>query len=85
MEKIIYKVKDELGIHTRPAGLLAKEARTYQSAIVIGNGKREVDAKKIIGIMSLGVKSGETISLTIEGSDEVLAATKLKVFLEENL
>lgn len=85
MEKIAYKIKDELGIHARPAGLLAKEASTYHSRIMIGNGQKEVDAKKIIGIMSLGVKIGETINLTIEGSDEALATAKLKVFLEENL
>ena len=69
MKTIEYTIKDALGIHARPAGLLVKE----------------VDAKRIIGVMGLGVKCGDTVKLTIEGEDEETAAAAMQAFLEGNL
>ena len=70
MKTIEYTIKDALGIHARPAGLLVKEAGKFASKIMIASPKKEVDAKRIMGVMGLGVKCGDTIKLTIEGEDE---------------
>ena len=85
MKTIEYTITDALGIHARPAGLLVKEAGKFQSKIRIASPKREVDAKRIMGVMGLGVKGGDTIKLTIEGEDEEAAAVAMQAFLESNL
>ena len=54
MKTFNYVIKDELGIHARPAGLLVKEAAKFQSAVKIAKDGKEVDAKRIFGVMGLG-------------------------------
>lgn len=85
MEKINYKITNQLGIHARPAGQLVKLVEEYKCKIFIGKGDKEVDAKRIIGIMSLGVKQGDIINVTFDGEDELIAATTVEKFLKENL
>ncbi len=85
MKTIEYTIKDALGIHARPAGMLVKEAGKFASKIMIAGPKKEVDAKRIMGVMSLGVKCGDTVKLTIEGEDEESAAAAMQAFLEGNL
>ena len=85
MKEFMYTVKDEQGIHARPAGLLVKKAASYASTIMIGKGEKSADAKRIFGVMGLGVKNGEEIFMTAEGPDEEAAADGIKAFLEANL
>lgn len=85
MKVVTYTIKDELGIHARPAGMLVKEAAQFKSDIKISGPKKEVDAKRIMGVMSMGVKKGETVKLTINGPDEDAAAAALEKFLHANL
>lgn len=85
MKTVQYTIKDELGIHARPAGMLVKEAAQFKSNIKIAGPNKEVDAKRIMGVMSMGVKQGDTVTLTIEGEDEAQAAEALEKFLQENL
>ena len=85
MKEIIYKIKDEIGIHARPAGLLVKKAAEFQSDIKISKGDKTVDAKKIFGVMSLGAKCGDQVKVVITGNDEDSAAEELRRFFEENL
>ena len=80
MKKIVYTIKDELGIHVRPAGLLVKEIQKYESDVTI-----EKNGKSVSALMGLGVKCGETVSVTVEGSDEESAAAAVEAFLKENL
>ena len=85
MKEITYKIKEEVGIHARPAGLLVKKASDFSSEITIVKGEKSVDAKKIFGVMSLGAKCGDEIKLTISGADEEQAAQELSKFLAENI
>ncbi len=87
MKTITYTITDALGLHARPAGILVKNAGGYASKITIKNQEngKEADAKRIIGVMALGVKCGNTIELTVDGSDEEKAAAELQAFLKENL
>ncbi len=85
MKQISYVITDELGIHARPAGMLVKVAAGFQSSIKISNGAKEADAKRILGLMGLAIKKGDTAVLTIEGPDEDAAAEALEKFLQENL
>ena len=57
MKTFDYTVKDELGIHARPAGLLVKEAKNFTSKITIKKGEKEVDATRVMAVMALGYRA----------------------------
>ena len=85
MKEFKYVITDPEGIHARPAGILVKQAAGYQSAVTIAKGEKSADAKRIFGVMGLGVKTGEEITITVEGADEDTAVAELETFFKENL
>lgn len=85
MQSFNYVIKDEVGIHARPAGLLVKEAKKYESTITIVKGDKSAVATKLMAVMALGVKCGEEITVNIEGADEESTASAIKAFLEANM
>ena len=85
MKSFNYTIKDAQGIHARPAGVLVKEAGRFKSDITIEKDGKKADAKRIFAVMGLGIKSGETITVNIEGEDEDRAASSLQGFLQNNL
>ncbi|MCI5518147.1 HPr family phosphocarrier protein [Roseburia sp. MUC/MUC-530-WT-4D] len=85
MKEFTYTIKDEMGIHARPAGLFVKEAAAFPCAVTITKDGKEVDAKRIFGVMGLGVKCGQEITLKTDGEKEEEAMETLSKFLEENL
>lgn len=85
MKTFDYTIKDEVGIHARPAGMLAKLAKSYDSEITITRGEKTVGAAKLMALMGLGVKCGDTITVTVTGGDEETAMESIKSFLESNL
>ena len=84
MRTFMYTIKVPVGMHARHAGLLVREASRYASGITLTLGERSVDAKRVLGLMGLGVKQGDTVKITVEGEDEDLAALKMKAFMWEN-
>ena len=84
MKEFEFVVTDPQGIHARPAGLLVKEAKKFESNISVFKGARKGDLKKIFTVMALGVKKGETIKVQVEGADEEQAASAVEAFLKEN-
>ena len=85
MKNFEYTIKDELGIHARPAGMLGKEAKKYQSKITITKEGKTAEASKLMAVMSLGVKCGQTVQIAVEGPDEEEAAAGIQAFFEANL
>ena len=85
MKDFTYVITDKEGIHARPAGELVKAAKEYQSSVTIIKDEKKADAKKLFGLMGLGVKQGMEITVQIEGEDEDAAAAALEAFLKENL
>ena len=85
MKNFNYVIKDEVGIHARPASELVKEAKKYSSTITIIKGDKSAVATKLMAVMSLGVKCGEEITVTVEGEDEDTAVEKMKDFMEANM
>ena len=85
MQTIHYVITDENGIHARPAGLFVKAAGNFSSDIKIAKGGKEADAKRLFGVMGLGVKCGDEIVVTAAGADEEQAAKELESFLKANL
>ena len=85
MREFHYVIKDAQGIHARPAGLFVKEAAACECNVTIAKDGKEVDAKRILGVMGLGAKQGQEIVLKTEGVDEEAAMERLSAFLKENL
>lgn len=85
MQQFTYCIKDPLGIHARPAGLLVKEVQGYGSKVEIIKDDKTVDASKIMAVMSLGIKCGNTITLKVSGETEETEAKKLLEFFQTTL
>ncbi len=85
MTQFTYEIKDQFGIHARPAGLLVKTAEKFNSQITLVKETKEADAKKLFGVMGLGVKVDDKITVKIDGDDEENAKEALLSFFQENL
>ncbi len=82
MNSFEFTVKDPEGIHARPAGVLTKAAKSLGGGIMITKGEKTIDAQKMFALMGLGIKSGETITVSSENAE---ALAEFKKILEENL
>jgi phosphocarrier protein len=85
MKESAYAITDPAGIHARPAGLLIKELSRFSSAVTISRGTDVCDGKKLLALMKMRVKQGETIVIKAEGPDEEAAVEAAKAFLSANL
>lgn len=77
MISFICTVRDEHGIHARPAGVLVNCAKKFSSQITIKKGDREANAKRLLSVMGLGAKFGDELEFFVDGSDEQSAADEL--------
>lgn len=85
MKSFKYVIKDETGIHARPAGLLSKLAKGTKSECILKIGEKSVNLQKLMQLMGLGIKMGDEVEVTVSGEDEEEACKKLQSFFEENL
>ena len=85
MKTFEYTITDELGIHARPAGLLVKEAKKFESECTITKDGKTKKLTQLMMLMSLGVKQGDTVTVSVDGADEDAAVASLKEFFENNL
>lgn len=81
MEKLV-SIKNASGLHARPAGMFVKKAAEFKSTVeVVAKGKT-VNAKSIMGIMSLGLAQGEEITVVANGEDQEAAVAALVELIE---
>ncbi len=85
MKSFEYTIRDELGIHARPAGLLVKEVKALDSDVTIKNGEKSADASKLFAVMGLGIKKGDTVMVIIEGGNEDSSKKIIEEFFVSNL
>ena len=85
MKEFNNEIKDEQGIHARPAGLLLKEEKKFTSALTITKNGQTKKLTQLMMVMSLGVKKGEVVTIQADGEDEEAAIEALKAFFEQNL
>lgn len=86
MAQFSYTIKDELGIHARPAGLLAKLANAFGGTVVtVTKGDKTAKASQLMKLMSLGVKKGDEVTVAAEGPAADAAIAAIQKFFEENL
>ena len=70
MKQFDYTIQEAVGIHARPAGLLVKEVKKYKSTVTVIKGDKSSNALKLMALMGMGVKCGDTVTVTVEGEDE---------------
>ncbi len=80
MKAFDYVITNPVGIHARPAGSLVKFAKGFDSEITITNHKngKSADAKKLFALLGIAVQCQDTVTVTIEGSDEDAAFDALQ-------
>ncbi len=83
MKTFTHTIRDDAGIHARPAGMLVNKVKALGCPVTLRFGEREADASRLFSIMSLGLKCGDTISIEVNGEDS--AADELELFLRENI
>ena len=78
----IFKIKNQLGIHARPAGQMVKIAAKFKSSVFVSKNGNEVNGKSIMGILMLEAGFGSEIEIRIEGDDEDAAFVELADLIE---
>ena len=79
MVSFAYTLTDPMGLHMRPAGVMAKPC-----SVVIRCGTRSADAKSILNVMALAAKCGETVTIEVSGEDEEATLQELREFFTAN-
>ena len=74
--------KNQVGLHARPATFFIQKANEYKSSIWVEKEERRVNAKSLLGILSLGIVGGAKIRIIADGSDEQLAVDGLVKLVE---
>ncbi len=85
MKKKSITIQLENGLEARPIAMLVQVASRYESSIYIETGDKKVNAKSIMGMMTLSLSSGEEVTVIADGSDEADAVAGMESFLIGNL
>ncbi len=84
MYKVEVELKNETGLHARPASLFVKEASKFLSDVKIIKDEKKYIAKSIVGILSMGAVKGTKLTIVAEGEDEKEAVEALKALVDTN-
>lgn len=85
MQSFTHVIQDPMGLHARPAGMLAKAAVAFPCSITVTSPAGTADAKRLMSVMRLAAKAGTELTITCDGDREAEAAAALDAFLKENL
>lgn len=81
MTKKVMTINIESGLEARPVALLVQVASQYSSSIYIESQSRRVNAKSIMGMMTLGLLAGEVVTVSADGKDEAEAIANIEKYL----
>ena len=84
MKSFTYTIKDEMGLHARPAGQMVKYLKTLPARVTIRCGERSADGRKLFAIMAMAVNKDETVTVEVDGEGEEALCDELLKFFEEN-
>ncbi len=85
MKNFQYKIKEEEGLHARPAGLLVKCAQGVGSDVTIACHGKQADAKRLFSVMGLAVRQGDIIEVAVSGKNEDADARTMEDFCRKSL
>ncbi len=77
-------VQNQVGLHARPATFFIQKANEFSASIWISKDERKVNAKSLLGVLSLGITRGTAVTLTADGADEEAAIEGLVNLVESN-
>jgi phosphotransferase system HPr (HPr) family protein len=77
MQKIEVEIRNETGLHARPASIFVKQAQKFQSTITVRLNDRTINAKSILQVLALGADQGTMIEICADGQDEQQAIDTL--------
>ena len=77
-------VQNQVGLHARPATFFIQKANEYKSSIWVEKEEKKVNAKSLLGVLSLGVTKGVSITIIAEGPDEEQAVNELISMISSN-
>ena len=77
-------VQNQVGLHARPATFFIQKANEFKSSIWIEKDERRVNAKSLLGVLSLGIVKGSTITLVADGADEQEAIDTLTALINSD-
>ncbi len=85
MKSFTYTITDPIGMHARPASMLAKEIKNFQSEVTITKGDQKLDAGRVMMLMSMGISCGDEVVVEVTGEDEDTAVSVIEAFFKANL
>ena len=85
MKEFTYTITNPIGIHARPAGMLAKEAKKYTSVCTVTKGDKTQKLTQLMMLMAMGIVQGDTVIVRAEGEDEETAIRELEQYFKANL
>jgi len=84
MQEVTLTIRNKVGLHARPAALLVQTAGRFKSKVSAVKDGREVNAKSILSVLTLGAEQGAVVTIRAEGEDEVEALEALQELVENN-
>ena len=78
-------INNQVGLHARPATFFIQKANEFKSSIWVEKDDRRVNAKSLLGVLSLGIVKGMTITIIADGADEVAALDDLEALIKSGL
>ncbi|MBI9104689.1 MAG: HPr family phosphocarrier protein [Spirochaetales bacterium] len=84
MKEIEIVVKNETGLHSRPADLFVRTAKLFKSDITVSKGEKSVNAKTILKVILLNVSQDDTIKISADGEDEDVVLSELRTLIESD-
>ena len=86
MKSLNYTITDPVGIHARPAGLLVKEIKKFAGhTVTVTKADKSVNALKLMALMQMGIKKGDTVTVSVEGPEEESVCAAIEAFFKGNL
>lgn len=85
MKSFNYTIRNVLGILGRPARQLSRKVAQYDSTVMVKKDGRAADPLRVMNLINLGVRCGDTITVTVNGSDEETAAPALEIYFQQHL
>lgn len=86
MKKFTYTITDPVGIHARPASMLVQKVKELDGVTVtITKGEKSVNVLRLMALMSMGIKQGDTVTVSVEGGQEESAVQTLEEYFKNNL
>lgn len=77
-------IQNSVGLHARPATFFIQKANSYASSVWVEKDDRRVNAKSLLGVLSMGIAKGMTVTLIADGADEQAAIDGLVALIDSN-